>query len=114
MLQFPQSLRLDLPDALRPDFLETILDAPPGFGYTKSMKTAVSIPDDIFHEAETLAKELKTSRSDVYARALAAFVGDHSADRVTQAINAALDTVDGRPDPLIIAAANRTLRDVEW
>lgn len=78
------------------------------------MKTAVSIPDDIFHEGEMLAKELKTSRSDVYARALAAFVGDHSADRVTQAMNAALDAAELRPDPLIIAAANRTLRDVEW
>jgi len=86
------------------------VDATPGFGYTKSMKTAVSIPDDIFNEAETLAKELKTSRSDVYARALAAFVGDHSADRVTQAMNAALDIVDPRPDLLIIAVTKRANR----
>lgn len=78
------------------------------------MKTAVSIPDDVFNEAERLAKQLKTSRSDVYARALAAFVGDHSSDRVTQALDAALDTVDARPDPAVMAAANRTLRDVEW
>ena len=78
------------------------------------MKTAVSIPDDVFNEAETLAKELKTSRSEIYARALAAFIGDHSSDRVTKAMNAALDHVDAGPDPLVIAAANRTLRNVEW
>jgi metal-responsive CopG/Arc/MetJ family transcriptional regulator len=78
------------------------------------MKTAVSIPDDVFNEAETLAKELKTSRSEIYARALAAFVGDHAPDRVTQAMNDALDTVDAPPDSTVIAAAHRVLRDVEW
>ncbi|HVL79542.1 MAG TPA: hypothetical protein VM346_09695 [Sphingomicrobium sp.] len=74
----------------------------------------MSIPDDVFNEAEMLAKELKTSRSEIYARALAAFIGDHSSDRVTKAMDAALDHVDPGPDPLVIAAANRTLRDVEW
>ena len=83
-------------------------------GYTKGMKTAVSIPDDVFNEAEELAKELKTSRSEIYARALAAFVGDHSSDRVTLAMNDALDTVGTTPDPSIIATAHRILREVEW
>ena len=78
------------------------------------MKTAVSIPDDVFNEAETLARELKTSRSDIYARALAAFVGDHSSERVTEALNAALTTIERQADPAVTAAAHRILRNVEW
>jgi metal-responsive CopG/Arc/MetJ family transcriptional regulator len=78
------------------------------------MKTAVSIPDDVFNEAELLARELKTSRSDLYARALAAFVGDHSADRVTQALDEALQRVEAPLDPAVIGAAHRILRNVEW
>ena len=83
-------------------------------GYTRSMKTAVSIPDDVFNEAEILAKELNTSRSDVYARALAAFVGDHSSDRVTEALDEALAAVGEPVDPAIAAAGRRILSDIEW
>ena len=42
------------------------------------MKTAVSIPDDVFEEAERLATELKTSRSQLYSRALQEFVARHA------------------------------------
>jgi predicted transcriptional regulator len=38
------------------------------------MKTAVSIPDDVFEDAERLASRLHTSRSQFSARALADFV----------------------------------------
>ena len=39
------------------------------------MKTAVSLPDEVFDEAEHLAKRLKISRSELYAKALAELVG---------------------------------------
>ena len=38
------------------------------------MKTAISIPDSIFNEAEKAAKRLGLSRSELYARAVAEFV----------------------------------------
>lgn len=38
------------------------------------MKTAISIPDPIFKEAEKAAKRLGLSRSELYARAVAEFV----------------------------------------
>jgi metal-responsive CopG/Arc/MetJ family transcriptional regulator len=38
------------------------------------MKTAISIPDPIFKEAEKAAKRLGMSRSELYARAVAEFV----------------------------------------
>ena len=51
------------------------------------MKTAVSIPDEVFEEAECLAADLKTSRSQLYSRALREFVARHAPDRVTEAMN---------------------------
>ena len=78
------------------------------------MKVAVSIPDDIFADAEILTRQLGTSRSDVYARALAAFVDDHVPDKVTQAINDVVDAVGTEPDGFARAAARRVFDRVEW
>ena len=78
------------------------------------MKTAVSIPDELFEEADRLAERLKTSRSDVYARALAEFVGNHAPDHVTEAMDAVVDAVGGGPDEFSRAAARRVLDRVEW
>ena len=44
-------------------------------GYTFQMKTAISLPDRIFREAELTAKRLKVSRSAFYRRALEALIG---------------------------------------
>jgi predicted transcriptional regulator len=57
------------------------------------MKTAISIPDEVFAEAEQLATELQTSRSRLYSRALREFVARHSPDRVTEAMNRVVDEI---------------------
>jgi predicted transcriptional regulator len=38
------------------------------------MKTAISLPDELFHEIDACARELKTSRSGVLARAARDFL----------------------------------------
>ena len=38
------------------------------------MKTAVSIPDDLFHRADQLAARLGKSRSEMYREALAEYI----------------------------------------
>jgi metal-responsive CopG/Arc/MetJ family transcriptional regulator len=78
------------------------------------MKTAVSIPDAVFEDAEQLAKQLKTSRSELYARALAQFIGEHAPDRVTEALNAVADAVGEGSDELVRAASRHTLQRAEW
>lgn len=78
------------------------------------MKVAVSIPDRVFQEAERLAAHLKTSRSDLYARALAAFVGDRVPDRVTEKMNAVVDSVGASADGFSRAAARRVFERVDW
>jgi predicted transcriptional regulator len=78
------------------------------------MKAAVSIPDDIFGAAERLARKLRTSRSNLYARALAQFVARHDDDEVTASMNAALARIDQAPDAFAQEAARRVLRRVPW
>jgi predicted transcriptional regulator len=78
------------------------------------MKTAISIPDDVFEEAERLADRLQTSRSQLYTRALAEFVARHDEDRVQAAMNAAVDEVGSASDDFAREAARQTLRRVEW
>ena len=51
------------------------------------MKTAVSIPDPVFKSAEKLAARLGVSRSQLYARALASLVEQHSEDVITAKLN---------------------------
>jgi hypothetical protein len=76
------------------------------------MKTAISIPDDVFTDAEALARELKQSRSQLYSRAVREYVARHSSDSVT----AALDALCASPsdDDFATAAGRRTLEQSEW
>ncbi|MEZ5513252.1 MAG: hypothetical protein R3F58_05195 [Steroidobacteraceae bacterium] len=78
------------------------------------MKVAVSIPEDVFAEAEALAKRLKTSRSKLYSRALGEFVGQHAPDRVTALMNDVVGDVDPGPDAFSVIAARQVLKKTEW
>jgi metal-responsive CopG/Arc/MetJ family transcriptional regulator len=78
------------------------------------MKVAVSIPDEIFAETEYLAKRLKSSRSELYSRALGEFLRRHAPDRVTEAMDEVIATVGDTTDAFSRRAARRVLRKVEW
>ena len=62
-------------------------------GYTPGMKTAVSIPDEIFEKVERLAAGEQRSRSEVYSAALREYVARHAPDEVTDAMNRVSSTV---------------------
>jgi len=51
------------------------------------MKTAISIPDPIFEAAERLARRLGVSRSEVYAKAVSAYLERFQEEGVTAALN---------------------------
>jgi metal-responsive CopG/Arc/MetJ family transcriptional regulator len=78
------------------------------------MKTAVSIPDDVFEEADRLARDLKTSRSDLYSRALKEFLARHAPDAVTDAINRACSEIGDAPRTFERKVARRILEQTEW
>jgi metal-responsive CopG/Arc/MetJ family transcriptional regulator len=78
------------------------------------MKVAVSIPDAVFTETELLAKQLKTSRSEIYSRALHEFLGRHTNERVTDLMNRVIGNVAGEPDAFSSGAARHVLERTEW
>ena len=78
------------------------------------MKTAVSIPDDIFERAERLALRERRTRSDVYAAALDEYVARHSHDEVTDTMNRVCDEVGDDHDAFLDAAGHRVLDRTEW
>ena len=51
------------------------------------MKTAISIPDPIYNDAEITAKELGLARSQLYVLAIKEFIEHHSKDHITQKLN---------------------------
>lgn len=78
------------------------------------MKTAVSVPDDVFEEAEQLARRMKRSRSEVYSRALAEYVARHAPDRVTEAMDRALVEVGESADHFVRTVSRRILKRSDW
>ena len=78
------------------------------------MRTAVSIPDDIFERAERLALRERRTRSDVYAAALDEYVARRAPDEVIDTMNRVYDEVGDDHDAFLAAAGRRVLDRVEW
>ena len=78
------------------------------------MKTAVSIPDDVFEQAEQLARATQKSRSQLYSDALREYLARHATEEVTARMNHALSRLDEPADPFVAAAAARILARSKW
>jgi len=78
------------------------------------MKTAISIPDDVFQAAEELSKRLGMSRSELYAKAVAMFVKGHKSTRVKETLDAIYTTEDSRLEPALMALQALSLPKEEW
>ena len=77
------------------------------------MKTAVSIPDDVFAKAERLARRMKKSRSELFSNALAEYIARHAPDHVTEMMNQVCDEI-GEADSFVATASRRILEKTEW
>ncbi len=78
------------------------------------MKTAISLPDSIFRQADQLARRLNKSRSELYREAVAEYVARHEPDVVTEALNQLADQMDTALDPISAAASRRIMEGSEW
>jgi len=79
------------------------------------MKTAISIPDDVFRSAERYARKLGLSRSELFTQAVRRFIEQHQEREIRASYDRAFsaDTADDSAD-LVQAAAKKALADVEW
>jgi metal-responsive CopG/Arc/MetJ family transcriptional regulator len=78
------------------------------------MKTAISLPDDLFESADELADRLGVSRSELYARAMAEYVAKHQSEEVTTRLNALYGDEPSGVDPAIRRAQARSVSSSEW
>jgi metal-responsive CopG/Arc/MetJ family transcriptional regulator len=83
-------------------------------GYTIGMKTAVSIPDDVFEGAERLARRTRKSRSRLFSDALREYLARHTSDEVTESMNKACAEIGEMEDLFVSSAARRTLERNKW
>ena len=78
------------------------------------MKTAISLPDDLFESADALAKRLGVSRSQLYATAVAEFLAKHQDAKVTERLDDVYGCQPSRLEPPLRRAQRRSLRSTEW
>ncbi len=78
------------------------------------MKTAVSIPDEVFEKAERLARRAKRSRSELFSAALSEYVARHAPDEVTETMDRVCADVGDQQDAFVAAAGRRVLENTEW
>ena len=80
------------------------------------MKTAISLPDPLFQAAEFLAKRMGLSRSELFQRALQAFLQDHKDEGVTEELNAVYiqGSEEAHIDPLLEQLQLNSLPKDEW
>ena len=85
-------------------------------GYTSFMKTAISIPDSLFEEAERLARMRGWSRSELYANAVTAYVNSERFSGVREKLDALYghDEEDSVIDPLLAEVQTRSLPREKW
>ncbi len=78
------------------------------------MKTAISIPDELFESADALAERLGVSRSHLYASAVAEYLAKHVEAKVTDRLNSVYAGQSSQLGPDVREAQRRTIERSEW
>jgi hypothetical protein len=81
--------------------------------YNDGMKTAVSIPDDVFRLAERKAQQLKVTRSQLYATALVEYLRRELDEELTARVDATV-AEDQLDESLVAAQVRATAEEWTW
>ncbi|HVW85232.1 MAG TPA: ribbon-helix-helix domain-containing protein [Bryobacteraceae bacterium] len=78
------------------------------------MKTAVSVPDDLFRQADAAARRLRVSRSEFYSKAIEEFLKKQSGSAITERLNDVYSRHTAKVDPALHSAQVRSLKKEVW
>jgi len=79
------------------------------------MKTAISIPDELFAAAERVARRLGMSRSELYRVALARYLEHHEDAATTDQLDRVYaSTGESRLDPVLDRLQRASLAREKW
>jgi metal-responsive CopG/Arc/MetJ family transcriptional regulator len=79
------------------------------------MKTAISIPDNVYDSAEKLASRLGKSRSQLYTQALHSYISKHQNEGVTAKLNEIYKSSKGSGVELVLAKLqSKSLPKENW
>jgi len=78
------------------------------------MKTAISIPDDLFASADAFAARLQLSRSELFARAIREYLQRYDQDQITRELDDVVEQLDTRLEPDLARASRLALQRSEW
>jgi metal-responsive CopG/Arc/MetJ family transcriptional regulator len=78
------------------------------------MKTAVSLPDNLFQMAEAAARRLRVSRSELYAQAIAEFLKARDENAITERLNDVYSRHAAKVDPRLHRAQVKSIDKDRW
>jgi metal-responsive CopG/Arc/MetJ family transcriptional regulator len=78
------------------------------------MKTAISLPDPVFEEAESLARQLGVSRSELYTNALKAYLRKYNRDQILNRLNQVYAEESSALDPVLAKIQFMSLPCENW
>lgn len=78
------------------------------------MKTAVSLPDDLFQQVDRMARKLGVPRSRLFATALQEYLARHQGRRITEQLDRAYEHESSALPPDLRRAQSRSLRRESW
>jgi metal-responsive CopG/Arc/MetJ family transcriptional regulator len=78
------------------------------------MKTAISIPDNVFASAEQLADRLGQSRSQLYTLAVKNYLAEHKGDHVTEKLDEVYDNAAATLDTELAQLQSVSLPRETW
>jgi metal-responsive CopG/Arc/MetJ family transcriptional regulator len=78
------------------------------------VKTAISIPDEVFLAADELARRLGISRSELYATAVAEYIAEHRATGVKERLDALYGMFDSQLDESVEQLQDSSLPREDW
>lgn len=78
------------------------------------MKTAISVPDDLFSRVDRLARRRNLSRSAIFSTAAAEYVSRHEREDITARLNAVYAEQSSEVDSALDAMQRRVLSTESW